>query len=97
MLIILKRINLRLDFIDLITFQKRNFNKADLVLRIYCIISVVYIWILILSNLYWGISSLNEKLCLGINIISVTLILSVLLTAITILLMIMRTYKINKN
>lgn len=94
---VLKRINLRLDFIDLITLQNRNLDKADIVLRIYCVISVVYIWILILSNLYWCISSFNEKLCVEINIMPVTLILSVLLTVMTIFIMIMRTCKINEN
>ena len=96
MSIILKRINLRLDFINIITFQNKNTGKLDIATKIYCVISITYIWILVFNISYWVMKNLVVKLSLGINIITLSLICSILIMAITFFFMIVRTQKIRK-
>ena len=85
-----------MDFINVITFQNKNTGKLDIATKIYCVISITYIWILVFNISYWVMKNLVVKLSLGINIITLSLICSILIMAITFFLMIVRTQKIRK-
>lgn len=93
MTILLKKINLRLNFIDTITFRKKNSHKSDMAIKIYSAISVLYIVVLSLNISFWITNILNDYLPSIINVTVLAIIISVVITVIIILIMIRKTRK----
>lgn len=95
MTILLKKINLRLDFIDAITFRNKNSHKSDMTIKVYSVISMLYIVVLSLNVSFWITDILNDYLPSVINVTVLTIIISVVITLIIILIMIGKTRRMS--
>lgn len=91
MTIFLKKINLRLNFIDAITFRNKNSHKLDITAKVYSVISMLYIVVLSLNISFLIVGILDDYLPSVINITVLVIIISVLITLMIILIMIGKT------
>lgn len=97
MTILLKKINLRLSFIDAITFRSKRTHKADLAVKIYSTISIVYIVVLSLNFSFWIVKGLNDYLFPIENYTFLTIIIAFFITVVIFLIMIRKTQKMNST